>query len=109
MPSRIRWLRRSKSKFKAATDLRGFPRINKKIKDFCWFELIRIRENPCRSVAGFTLSWLLKVIVLGNLVTSAGLPHTRFTYHRTWETGLEVAAMLPFLTPPFFAPAHSQF
>jgi CDP-glucose 4,6-dehydratase len=29
---------------------------------------------------------------LGNLVGSSALLHTRFTYHRTWETGLEVAA-----------------
>ena len=35
---------------------------------------------------------LLKSIVLGNLVTLTSLVHTRFTYHRTWETGLEVAA-----------------
>ena len=36
--------------------------------------------------------WLLKDNDLGNLVDSSALPHTRFTYHRTWETGLEVAA-----------------
>ena len=46
--------------------------------------------------------WLLKVIVLGNLVTVLVLGHTRFTYHRTWETGLEVAAEPPLLTPNFF-------
>ncbi len=37
-------------------------------------------------------SWLLKVIVLGNLVGQRHSRHTRITYHRTWETGLEVAA-----------------
>jgi len=31
---------------------------------------------------------LLKDNVLGNLVPPARPPHTRFTYHRTWETGL---------------------
>jgi len=35
---------------------------------------------------------LLKSIVLGNLVTLTAMVHTRITYHRTWETGLEVAA-----------------
>ena len=50
-----------------------------------------------------TLPWLLKVIVLGNLVAFPRLPHNRFTYHRTWETGLEVAAKPLLLTPHFFA------
>jgi hypothetical protein len=45
---------------------------------------------------------LLKVIVLGNLVAFSLLPHTRFTYHKTWETGLEVAAKPLLLTPHFF-------
>jgi hypothetical protein len=40
----------------------------------------------------FARKRLLKSIVLGNLVTLTGLVHTRITYHRTWETGLEVAA-----------------
>ena len=47
--------------------------------------------------------WLLKVIVLGNLAGFLGQSHTRFTYHRTWETGLEVAAKPLLLTPNFFA------
>jgi len=61
--------------------------------------------EPVRSiVAALAPGRLLKVIVLGNLVTSFCQPHTRFTYHRTWETGLEVAAEPPLLTPNFFAP-----
>jgi hypothetical protein len=47
---------------------------------------------------------LLKVIVLGNLVGLAGRVHTRFTYHRTWETGLEVAASPLLPTPIFLSP-----
>jgi hypothetical protein len=35
---------------------------------------------------------LLKDNDLSNLVDFLALLHTRFTYHRTWETGLEVAA-----------------
>ena len=41
---------------------------------------------------GGLLSRLLKDNDLSNLVGFTALPHTRFTYHRTWETGLEVAA-----------------
>jgi hypothetical protein len=32
---------------------------------------------------------LLLDTALGNLVAFQGEDHTRFTYHRTWETGLE--------------------
>jgi hypothetical protein len=50
------------------------------------------RSDLCAGDAGQRRLWLLKSIVLGNLVTRPTLVHTRFTYHRTWETGLEVAA-----------------
>ena len=55
--------------------------------------------------------WLLKSIVLGNLVTRPTLVHTRFTYHRTWETGLEVAAKTAIANPEFFCarPAFTSF
>jgi hypothetical protein len=49
------------------------------------------------------LAKLLKVIVLGNLVTPTLQVHTRITYHRTWETGLEVAARAAITNPDFFA------
>jgi len=54
-------------------------------------------EESCGCQVGavlfqFDRKRLLKAIVLGNLVTLPGIVHTRFTYHRTWETGLEVAA-----------------
>jgi hypothetical protein len=49
---------------------------------------------------------LLKVIVLGNLVTSPEPRHTRLTYHRTWETGLGVADK-PLLLTPIFIPCRS--
>ena len=45
---------------------------------------------------------LPKVIVLGNLVTPNLQVHTRITYHRTWETGLEVAARAAIANPDFF-------
>jgi hypothetical protein len=52
---------------------------------------------------------------LGNLVAFSDLPHTRFTYHRTWETGLETEIRVAAFSPAFFAylthanhyPAHS--
>jgi hypothetical protein len=43
-------------------------------------------------------------MTLGNLAGLPGSPHTRFTYHRTWETGLEAEILgSPRLTPIFFA------
>jgi len=53
---------------------------------------------------GETPAKLLKVIVLGNLVTPNPQVHTRITYHRTWETGLEVAARAAIANPEFFCP-----
>jgi hypothetical protein len=38
----------------------------------------------------------------GNLVAFLLLPHTRFTYHRTWETGLGVEIRVATLSPDFF-------
>src|SRR6266487_5336512 len=53
--------------------------------------------------------WLLKVIVLGNLAGFLGQSHTRFTYHRTWETGLEVAALAAIADPEFFCPKQHPY
>ena len=39
---------------------------------------------------------------LRNLVAFEGLPHTRLTYHRTWETGLRVAIRVTTFSPAFF-------
>ncbi len=39
-----------------------------------------------------------------NLVRSRHLPHTRLTYHRTWETGLETEIRVAAFSPAFFAP-----
>src|SRR6516162_3033038 len=39
----------------------------------------------------------------GNLVAFRTLSHTRFTYHRTWETGLGVEIRVATLSPDFFA------
>ena len=49
---------------------------------------------------------LLKVIVLGNLVAYPPPVHTRFTYHRTWETGLEPEIRVAGFNPAFFVPKH---
>jgi hypothetical protein len=38
-----------------------------------------------------------------NLVPFPHLPHTRFTYHRTWETGLGVEIRVATVSPDFFA------
>ena len=39
---------------------------------------------------------------LGNLVGLLTLLHTRFTYHRTWETGLGVEIRVATFSPAFF-------
>ena len=39
---------------------------------------------------------------LRNLVGFSDLPHTRFTYHRTWETGLETEIRVAAFNPAFF-------
>jgi hypothetical protein len=61
------------------------------------------QESIRHSPKSETLAKLLKVIVLGNLVTPTLQVHTRITYHRTWETGLEVAARAAITNPDFFA------
>ena len=38
----------------------------------------------------------------GNLVAFPHLLHTRFTYHRTWETGLEAEIRVAAFSPAFF-------
>ncbi len=40
---------------------------------------------------------------LGNLAQFLNLTHTRFTYHRTWETGLGVEIRVATVSPDFFA------
>ncbi len=45
---------------------------------------------------------LLPANDLGNLVAISDLPHTRFTYHRTWETGLETEIRVAVISPAFF-------
>ena len=39
-----------------------------------------------------------------NLVRFPHLPHTRLTYHRTWETGLETEIRVAAFSPAFFCP-----
>jgi len=39
-----------------------------------------------------------------NLVPFSHLPHTRLTYHRTWETGLETEIRVADFSPAFFCP-----
>ncbi len=38
---------------------------------------------------------------LSNLVGRVGLPHTRLTYHRTWETGLGSEIRVTDFSPDF--------
>jgi hypothetical protein len=52
---------------------------------------------------------LLKYKPLGNLVTCPLPAHTRSTYHRTWETGLEVAARVAIANPDFFCEGFRAF
>jgi hypothetical protein len=46
--------------------------------------------------------WLLRYGDPGNLVRFLHLPHTRLTYHRTWETGLETEIRVAAFSPAFF-------
>ena len=39
-----------------------------------------------------------------NLAAFFDLQHTRFTYHRTWETGLEAEIRVAVFSPDFFVP-----
>jgi hypothetical protein len=41
-----------------------------------------------------------------NLVPSIDLPHTRLTYHRTWETGLGAEIRVAVFSPAFFCPSE---
>jgi len=50
-------------------------------------------------------SWLLKDNAPRNLVGFVALKHTRFTYHRTWETGLGAEIRVTIANLAFFARA----
>ena len=45
--------------------------------------------------------WLPWDSNLGNLAPFSHLTHTRFTYHRTWETGLGVEIRVATVSPDF--------
>ena len=45
---------------------------------------------------------LLPANDLRNLVVNPKATHTRFTYHRTWETGLGVAIRVTTFDPDFY-------
>jgi len=51
--------------------------------------------------------WLPWDSDLGNLVSFPHLTHTRFTYHRTWETGLGVEIRVATVNPDFSFSAPS--
>src|SRR5580704_254042 len=60
----------------------------------------------------FRRMWLVKTRRLPryhdprNLVRFRDLPHTRLTYHRTWETGLETEIRVAAFNPAFFCPLN---
>jgi len=78
MPLRIRWWRRSRGN---------------------QFSVLRFAAGWCRIQPA-----LLWDTDLGNLVDKAGAGHTRFTYHRTWETGLGAAIRVTAFSPDFLVP-----
>jgi len=43
-----------------------------------------------------------------NLVRFWQPSHTRFTYHRTWETGLETEIRVADFNPAFFCPSETS-
>jgi len=51
---------------------------------------------------GGAAPWLPWDSDLGNLAGFSLLPHTRFTYHRTWETGLDTEIRVAVISPAFF-------
>ena len=61
-----------------------------------------------RVVIGISLSsrpipsyqWTVTLVILPPLSIQ---PHTRFTYHRTWETGLGAEIRVAAVSPDFFA------
>jgi hypothetical protein len=56
-----------------------------------------------RTATDQTILWLPRYSDPRNLVGFSHLPHTRFTYHRTWETGLETEIRVADFNPAFFA------
>jgi hypothetical protein len=55
------------------------------------------------------ITWLPQDNDPRNLAALLDLPHTRFTYHRTWETGLEAEIRVAAFSPDFFRqPFHSE-
>jgi len=52
--------------------------------------------------------WLPKYNDPRNLVGFGFLTHTRFTYHRTWETGLGAEIRVTVANLAFFCPCLSQ-
>jgi hypothetical protein len=66
--------------------------------------LLRTRGRASEQI-GLIRSPLPKYGDPGNLVSFSQLPHTRLTYHRTWETGLETEIRVADFSPAFFAPA----
>src|SRR5208282_6806299 len=73
----------------------------------------RLAKNPITPTVGEGLvnhPWLPKYGDRRNLVPFPHLPHTRFTYHRTWETGLETEIRVADFSPAFFVlPPDSPF
>ena len=68
-------------------------------------------SSPCDGEC--SLPWpfpkLLRDSDPGNLAALLVLPHTLFTYHRTWETGLETEIRVAAFSPDFFVliiPTH---
>jgi len=57
---------------------------------------------------GGAAPWLPWDSDLGNLAGFSLLPHTRFTYHRTWETGLDTEIRVAVISPAFFCLLHSR-
>jgi len=63
--------------------------------------LLRTRGRASEQI-GLIRSPLPKYGDPGNLVSFSQLPHTRLTYHRTWETGLETEIRVADFSPAFF-------
>jgi hypothetical protein len=77
------------------------------------FASLRISAAGSRSLRSLTPAKRLKLLRYsdpGNLAAFPAFRDTRFTYHRTWETGLGAEIRITVADPEFFAPKfpHSQ-
>jgi hypothetical protein len=71
-----------------------------------------LNEGKAAEITGFIaccseLSRNFGALTFVILLPAVAFPHTHFTYHRTWETGLRVAIRVTAFSPAFFCPPQT--